>query len=109
MITDLLDGNLENVLKATKDTALGGDGVNEFIEAARQNLLTNPDAALTSGIPLEALQDPKLFAEFMQNSMNALLNNDEAFSQLNNLFGGEEEKEEEPTVKRGKSKRRVEL
>jgi hypothetical protein len=72
MVYSLLDGNYEDILKMSSQAGAGGLLTDDALETVRKQLQENPSLAVSTGIPLEALNDPVLFKDFMQNSMNSL-------------------------------------
>jgi hypothetical protein len=101
LVYDLLDGKFEEVLKNSQEflqqqSSSGNMNMDSLMETARQNLLSDPSLAAASGIPMEALNDPVLFQDFMQNSLGAFFGADAAGA-AENLFGnsGKQQKQKE--------------
>jgi hypothetical protein len=71
LIIDLMDGNIQEITKYSQDLLANPEIAEDAFELARQNLLSNPDLAISSGIPMEAVNDPILWKDFMKNSLNS--------------------------------------
>jgi hypothetical protein len=105
LVFDLLDGKFEEVLKNSQEflqqqASSGNMNMDSMMETARQNLLSDPSLAAASGIPMEALNDPVLFQDFMQNSLGAFFGADAAGA-AENLFGNTGKQKQKETKSTG--------
>jgi hypothetical protein len=95
LIIDLMDGNIQDLTKYSQDLLANPEIAEDAFELARQNLLSNPDLAMSTGIPMEAVNDPILWKDFMKNSLDSfsslLENRNIDFMKEGGVGGGEEE------------------